>query len=197
MWSFDMNIYELILLFCLFSTRVLAIHIPEIATRNLTPRMCQTNVTLPSYPENCFSTCEPIRHLQKRCNDMIPCMCHNVQPASMSECLQCIMNAAGDLLLLIPDYLDTTSHEVAAYTEACSSIVQEEPDRGSVSREVRPSPLEVECGSAQTLMEIPSQPIFLPSRPKYRSLFPVLSIVTACVVLFVFLSLKSRIYKSY
>ncbi|KAF8809918.1 hypothetical protein BYT27DRAFT_6508772 [Phlegmacium glaucopus] len=171
-WSFNHLNHGVILLFSFFTSQILAFHIPIMARKSM-PRMCLTNVTLSPYPEPCRSTCEPILHIQKRCQDMIPCMCQHVKPFSMSECVQCIRDAAGDLLLHVPGYLNETIISVSAYTNICSSI----------SEEIQ----EVEAIPAVRISHSYDQPGTLPS---LRTLFPMRIIVVACIVLIILLFYK-------
>ena len=56
------------------------------------------------------------RFFEQRCDDSILCMCENAPPPSMNQCLQCVMDGAGDVLHLIPDYLKDVSSDVAGAT---------------------------------------------------------------------------------
>ncbi|KAF9007125.1 hypothetical protein BDQ17DRAFT_1351470 [Cyathus striatus] len=90
--------------------------------RDNTPQRCHTNVTLPSFPERCYSMCNSVRDFQRRCGDTIPCMCQHAPPISLSTCIECVVDAAGDLLSQIPGYLNETTNRLQSYSSACDAL---------------------------------------------------------------------------
>ncbi|KAF8963262.1 hypothetical protein BDZ97DRAFT_1821337 [Flammula alnicola] len=180
MWASLYTTYEFLVLLSVFVSRICALHIPQNLWRNNPPEMCRTNVTLPSYPESCFLKCDRIHWQQDSCLDAIPCMCRNIEPVAISECLQCILDTAGDLLLLIPDDLQNTSLQVSAYTDVCSKL---SPRDSKLSNNDIRQECEIQ-GLALSYKSLPHSRISLLS--KFYPFFPLLSMFTALVFIFLY-----------
>ncbi|EDR00772.1 kazal domain-containing proteinase inhibitor [Laccaria bicolor S238N-H82] len=173
----------------IFSLSVQGLYLRPLMPRDDSPVHCRTNLTIPSIPEPCFLSCQPIRELQRRCSDTIPCMCHNAPPPYMDQCLQCVLEAAGDVVSMVPNYLNETFADVQAYSRACDAL------KNQVVPDTNKPEAQAVRNWCPTIALTPAQ-VSIHSKLRHRPLHEIIPLLSiACALCFYCLHRANRTFR--